>query len=423
MDAVVAYLQVGQAGTGFFPCFQVHQELPGVFAERQQLVKFRVVALLDHAAVADHRRRVIDDRPRQQVGQFRIGTNAGGQFAKMRGLQFDHAALQFGQGGQCIAQARQVARAGVAQADTGEDALDVADFLELRLQVLEAVAFQQAGYGLLSGFEDRAVAQRAVQPAGQQAAAHGGLAAVDYRLQGVVATTAEVGVQLQVAPAGAVEDHRVVQALMTQAAQVRQGGALSFPRVAEQAAGSADGQGQVLAAEAFQVLGAELLAEALESRVAVEVPRRATAHAATLLGRQALRPVIRDQQLCGVHALQFSEEVFPAANFLDAEAAAGDVQHRQAEQPFVTEHRRQQVVAAFVEQRFIADRAGGDDAHHLALHRPLAGRRIADLLADHHGFAQLDQLGQVAFGGVEGNARHRNGIAGRLTACGQRDVE
>jgi hypothetical protein len=34
---------------------------------------------------------------------------------------------------------------------------------------------------------------------------------------------------------------------------------------------------------------------------------------------------------------------------------------------------------------------GRDDARHGALDRPLAGRRVADLLADHHRFAEFDQ--------------------------------
>ncbi|MNH07653.1 hypothetical protein D3C79_670490 [compost metagenome] len=61
------------------------------------------------------------------------------------------------------------------------------------------------------------VAQRAVQPAGQQAAAHGGLAAVDHRLQGVVAAACEVHVQFEVATAGAVEHHGIVQAFVLEA--------------------------------------------------------------------------------------------------------------------------------------------------------------------------------------------------------------
>ncbi len=423
MDAVVADLQVGQAGAGLLARFQVHQELSGVFAQRLQLVQLGVIAGLDHATVADHRRRVVDDRLGQQFGEFGIGADGGGQRLQVRRFQFGHGVLQVRQRRQRVAQARQVARAGVAQADAGEDAFEVADFLELRLQVLEAVAFQQAGDGLLAGFQYRAVTQRTVQPAAHQAAGHGGLAAVDHRLQGVLAATAEVDIQLQVAAAGTVEDHRVIEAVVAQAAQVRQGGTLGFLGVGEQAAGGADGQGQVLAAEAFQVLGAELLAEALVRRVAIEVPWRAATYAAALLRRQALWPVVWNQQLGRVEALQFGQQGFPAFYLLDAEAAAGDVQHGEAEQALVAEDRRQQVVAAFVEQRLVAHRAGGDDPHHLALHRPLAGGRVADLLADRHRLAELDQLGQVALRRMEGNACHRDRLAAGLAARGQGDVE
>ena len=210
---------------------------------------------------------------------------------------------------------------------------------------------------------------------------------------------------------------------MTQAAQVRQGGALGVLGVGQQAAGGADGQGQVLAAKAFQVLGGELLTQALEGRVALEIPRRTAAHAAAFLRRQALRPVIGDQQLNRVEAFEFGQQVLPAGDFQHAEAAAGDVQHRQAKQALVAQHRRQQVVAALIQQRLIADRTRRDDAHHLALHRALAGGRVADLFADHHRFAELDQLGQVAFGGVVGNPAHRDRLARRLAAGGQGDVQ
>ena len=151
MDAVVADLQVGQAGAGLLARFQVHQELPGVFAQRLQLVQLGVIAGLDHATVADHRRRVVDDRLGQQFGEFGIGADGGGQRPQVRRFQFGHGVLQVRQRRQRVAQARQVARAGVAQADAGEDTFEVADFLELRLQVLEAIAFQQAGDGLPGG--------------------------------------------------------------------------------------------------------------------------------------------------------------------------------------------------------------------------------------------------------------------------------
>ncbi|MCY1292373.1 hypothetical protein D9M71_409260 [compost metagenome] len=263
MDAVVADLEVGQAGACLLPGFQVHQVLTGVLAERLEFVQLGVVAGLDHPTVADYRRRVVDDGARQQVGQFRIGTDAACQFLQVGHIQLGHRALQLRQGGEGVTQAGEIARTGVAQADAGEDALDVADFLQLRLQAFEAVAIQQAVDGVLAGLEYGAVTQRAVQPAAEQAAAHGGLAAVDHRLQGVVAPTGQVHVQFQVAAAGGVEDDGVVDALVAQAAQVGQGGALGFLGVGQEAAGGADGQRQGFAAEALKILHAELLAEAL----------------------------------------------------------------------------------------------------------------------------------------------------------------
>ena len=153
MHAVVADLEVGQAGAGLLADLQVHQILPGVLAERLQLVQLGVVTGLQHAAVADHRRRVVDNGAGQQLGQLWVGANALGQGAEVRRFEEGHRLLQFRQGGEGITQARQVTRARIAQADTGEDALQVADFLQLWLQVLEAVALQQAGDGFLAGFQ------------------------------------------------------------------------------------------------------------------------------------------------------------------------------------------------------------------------------------------------------------------------------
>ncbi|MCY1433951.1 hypothetical protein D9M71_499930 [compost metagenome] len=136
-----------------------------------------------------------------------------------------------------------------------------------------------------------------------------------------------------------------------------------------------------------------------------------------------MRPVIRDQQLHRVDAFKLGQQVFPALDLQHGEVAAGDVQHGQAEQALVTQHGGDQVVATLVEQRFVTDRTGGDDAYHLALDRALAGGRVADLFANHHRLAQFHQLGQVALGRMEGDTAHGNRLARRLAAGGQGDVE
>jgi hypothetical protein len=47
---------------------------------------------------------------------------------------------------------------------------------------------------------------------------------------------------------------------------------------------------------------------------------------------------------------------------------------------------------------------------------------IADLLADRHRFAHLDQAAQIVFQRGR-HAAHGNGLAGGLAARGQRDVQ
>ena len=43
MHPVVADLEIGQAGTGFFTGFQIDQELTGIFTERLQLIQLGVI--------------------------------------------------------------------------------------------------------------------------------------------------------------------------------------------------------------------------------------------------------------------------------------------------------------------------------------------------------------------------------------------
>ena len=127
-----------------FAGLQIHQVLAGVLGERLQFVQLGVVAGLEHTAVADHRGRIVDDGARQQVGQFRVGADAFRQSEQMRATRSCMPACSCGNAASA-AQARRVARTGIAQADTGEDAFRVTDVLELRLQLFEAVVLEQAG--------------------------------------------------------------------------------------------------------------------------------------------------------------------------------------------------------------------------------------------------------------------------------------
>jgi hypothetical protein len=113
---------------------------------------------------------------------------------------------------------------------------------------------------------------------------------------------------------------------------------------------------------------------------------------------------------------------------LGGEAAAGQGQPGQGQHfpAFIPGGRGQGQhggVGLVVQQGLVGEGAGGDDAHHLAFHRPLAGLRVADLLADGHRLPQFRQPRQILFRRVVGHAGHADGLAGGGAPGGEGDVQ
>ena len=80
------------------------------------------------------------------------------------------------------------------------------------------------------------------------------------------------------------------------------------------------------------------------------------------------------------------------------------------------------------EQLVFGDRAGGDEAHDVALDDRFGAallrfRRVLDLFADGHAKAEPDQLLQIVIGRMDRHAAHRNFLAEMLAALRQRDAE
>ncbi len=177
------------------------------------------------------------------------------------------------------------------------------------------------------------------------------------------------------------------------------------------------------AAETDEVVRAELRVQQFRGAAYFELPRRACAQASDGRQRGAARRALGGQQFRRLQAAQFGGERLLAVYLEHLEAPAGEVQRTDAETGTRFRNRDQQVVARGVKQRFVGERAGGHDARDLALDRPLAGRRVADLLADGHRDAGAHQPREVALDRVVGHAGHRDRRAGRSAAAGQRDVE
>ena len=167
-----------------------------------------------------------------------------------------------------------------------------------------------------------------------------------------------------------------------------------------------------------------MLRERPRCRRGVELPRRQNVRVGTPPLARRPRRAVGQEQLRDVQALERGARCPPPGTSVSVNCPRCQVEPGDARPVPSRVHRGDQVVPALsIEQRFIAHRARGDDPHHLTVHRALACGRIPDLLADHHGFAELYQLRQITFRRVVRNATHRNRLAGRLPASGQGDVE
>jgi len=104
-------------------------------------------------------------------------------------------------------------------------------------------------------------------------------------------------------------------------------------------------------------------------------------------------------------------------------ATAADIQHSDAVTVPELCGGDQQVITARVEQCFIANCAGRHDTHHLALYRPLAGGRVANLFADGDGNTLFHQPRQITLNRMVGYTGHRDRFACGFAPCGEGHIQ
>ena len=88
----------------------------------------------------------------------------------------------------------------------------------------------------------------------------------------------------------------------------------------------------------------------------------------------------------------------------------------------------QKIGASGLQQRFLGERAGGDQPHHVPRQGTfgaagLGRRRILHLLDNGNAETAADQPRQIGLGLGDRHAAHLYGLALMLTARGQRDIE
>ena len=423
MHPVVTHLEGADPGAFTLAFLDLHQVVAGVFAQACEFVQLAVVACPKHAAVAYDHGRVVDDGALQGLRQLRVGADALGNGLEVGQFQGGQVLLELRQGQEGVAQSGQVPRPRGAESDPREDALDVADAAQAIMDGFVMVALEQGADAVPALAHGFGVAQRSVEPAPQQASAHGGGGAVHDRGEGVLLAAAQVGVDFQVAAAGRVHGHTFLPPFAAEPADVGEVVALGVTRVLQQAAGGLDGQGQVLAAEATQVAYLELARQQSVGGLHLEQPGALAAYAIVAFQQLRVGEILADQDLRGLEPLKLGAEGFRRIHLLDHELAGGHLQRRDPERALMTMDRQQQVIPAFLQQRLIAQGARRNDAHHLAVNRALGGFRVACLFTDGNGVATTDQARDVALRGVIGDPRHGYRLAGGLAPGGQGDVQ
>ena len=191
VHTVELHAQVGNAGAGSFAGFQVQQKGVTVGLYAAQLVQVSVTAVVDDAAVAHQRRRLVQKVAHQQGRAGRRGLQVFKNLLQQlrRPRLCGHRRLRVGPQAellcfvQGVAQRNEFAGAHLAQGDARGDPLDVAAALKARAQRLLQAGAQSAD-GFEPGHRLAALAARRQQPVFEQAAAHACGAGVQQRKEG-----------------------------------------------------------------------------------------------------------------------------------------------------------------------------------------------------------------------------------------------
>lgn len=423
VDAVVADLQRRDAGGGAFAGLEVEQELVGIGREHAQLVELGVEAFGDDAAVHQLQRRLWRDRLLQPIGGPGVLAEPGEQGGEARRVERGQRLAQGREQRKAVAQRGEVARPRRTQGHAREDAFEVADAAQRLAQALEGAGLQEVADRMVALGDHGLRAQRPVQPTPEQAAAHRRDRAVHHAQQGVRGVAVDAGVDLEMPACRRVQRDGLVRGLDRDGGEVGQLLLLRLLDVAEQGARGGRRQRFAFEAEGREVVEVEEAQQGASGAVGVEQPGRAATGALPLGdgGRPAV--LVGDQHFGGLEAGQFGGQRVLVGDLVGEEATAREVGPGQAVPDLAAHHRHQQRVAAFLQQGFVGHRARGDDADDLALDEALGQRRVADLLAHRHRFAQRDEAGEVTLVGVHRHAGHGDRLAAGLAALRQRDVE
>jgi hypothetical protein len=422
VHAVVLDLEVRDAGALALAPLEVGEEFAAVAVDGAELVELAVVAVGDDAAVANVRRRLGGDRAREHCGPTIVDNERGRRIAQECGLGVGELIAQFRQCKQRGTERGQLARANLGERDARRDPLDVRHVRQRLAQALAPrIVGHERGDGVVARRRRRCIAQRAGQPFAHQAAAGRADAGVEQGKQRGLRLAGQRARDLEVAARRGVQRNVGPRLLDGEPRNVRERGLLRRPGIVEQCAGRAGRDRRFVRAERAQVLRSEMLRKRACAGRSVEVPGRSQPdrHVTTQDGGFC---AVRDEQLGRLEPLERRDEL-GGRHVGERDAARREVQPGHAGALALHDARGEHARAARVEQRRVDERARRHDARDAALDRPLARRRIAELLDYHGRRARAHELREMLLDRMVGNARHRDRGAGRLSARRERQVE
>ena len=397
-------------------------------AQPAGLVEFLVMARRDIAAVAGQKRRLGHERLVQQVDQRVMADQRGCGLAQNRARILGHQGGNRRALAQTGADGGQIARAAAIKCDARQGAVHIGRARQRVAQIGgQARGLGEEGDGRLTGMDFAQIARGCADAAVQQTRARRGGGAVDGGQKRALAPARKRLRQFEVAPRGRVDLHRAARGLAHRRAQKRQVPALGHVEIIGNRAHRCQ-LGTAEAAEAVQRFHPEQRREAAHGGGAVETARRKLGQGRTgILGQLVELAALDRQQLARGVAGKFGSKA-DQRHRRDAESARRNIDPSQRGLVAHGRETGKKVVAARLEQRILGQRPRCDKAHDVAgddrFRAALLGLGgVLHLLGDGDTETLADQGQQIAFGGMDGHAAHRDRLALIGAAFGQRDIE
>ena len=158
------------------------------------------------------------------------------------------------------------------QHDPGQDAFNVRDRAEIRLETAVALVQQQLPDGVITQPEFGLIEDGPGQPAAEQAPAHERRGGVDHAQQAMGLIRHQAGFEFQITPGNGVDLEVLIGLFQLRALEVRQQRLLGVVQITDQGPERADRRVQARKAQPFQINAGVLLADGLLRAGLVEIP-------------------------------------------------------------------------------------------------------------------------------------------------------